>query len=356
MAKVFNKVGTISTLKAELHRRNIHQFHSVREIQAFEREFDDLKASILQKSRKALLTEKDQIFQKIEEIEFQIESKRKAAEQFIDQKINIIENRINFLEEQRKYVILKAISPILISFLKVRCNRISYSKPQYIRHSIRQENDDRERLEKRFDEISNNLENIVISVSSDEIQKLVSAKSAIDDVQPLIYGAIGESKVSSTLSELPDDYIVINDVNVKLSKPLYMKSENDRIFSFQIDHVVVGPTGIFAIETKHWSKTTIEKADFFSPIKQIRRSGFALFRMLNSAIHNGELSLTGTWGDRSVSVRNVLVLTASYEKKKFQHVKIIDLSSLNGYIQWFEKEIGLKEVQSISSYIRHLIQ
>jgi hypothetical protein len=57
------------------------------------------------------------------------------------------------------------------------------------------------------------------------------------DFGPWFTGASGESQVSQALKELePLGYTVINDVN---------KGHGN------VDHVVVGPTGVFAIETKN---------------------------------------------------------------------------------------------------------
>lgn len=50
----------------------------------------------------------------------------------------------------------------------------------------------------------------------------------------------GENLVSNYLNTLPKDYFVFNDVN------LPGKGGN-------IDHVVIGPTGIYVIETKNYS-------------------------------------------------------------------------------------------------------
>jgi hypothetical protein len=57
-------------------------------------------------------------------------------------------------------------------------------------------------------------------------------------------GSAGENMVTRVLkSKLNDEYYLINDV-------LYI---NDRGNKENIDHVVLGPNGIFAIETKHYS-------------------------------------------------------------------------------------------------------
>ena len=50
-------------------------------------------------------------------------------------------------------------------------------------------------------------------------------------------GALGEHAVLNTLESLSDRYFVLNDV---------------RTANGNLDHIVVGPTGLFAIETKNW--------------------------------------------------------------------------------------------------------
>jgi hypothetical protein len=50
-------------------------------------------------------------------------------------------------------------------------------------------------------------------------------------------GAAGEIQVGHLLTNLPDEFCVIND----LSTP-----------NGNIDHVVVGPTGVFVLDTKAW--------------------------------------------------------------------------------------------------------
>ncbi len=50
-------------------------------------------------------------------------------------------------------------------------------------------------------------------------------------------GANGEAAVAFILDNLPDSFCVINDLSTKKSN---------------IDHLVVGPTGVFALDTKTW--------------------------------------------------------------------------------------------------------
>ena len=64
-------------------------------------------------------------------------------------------------------------------------------------------------------------------------------------VERYFKGARGEERVAGILRRLPSDYHVFNDYVVGRC---------------HVDHVVVGPPGVFAVETKNWTgKVTVEE-------------------------------------------------------------------------------------------------
>lgn len=79
----------------------------------------------------------------------------------------------------------------------------------------------------------------------------------------------------------PNLYYLINDFSVKFNRPIYNKAEGDRIFSVQVDHVLIGRSGIVLLETKNWSRASVQNLDMRSPVDQIKRTSFALFVLLN---------------------------------------------------------------------------
>lgn len=94
-------------------------------------------------------------------------------------------------------------------------------------------------------------------------------------------GACGEWEVLCALQSLPDEYVVINDVQLTAHTWYYF--EGDHLKTAQLDHVVVGPTGVYVVETKRWSAATANDADVMSPYKQVRRAGFLLYKELEAA-------------------------------------------------------------------------
>ena len=53
------------------------------------------------------------------------------------------------------------------------------------------------------------------------------------------------------IKKLPDNYVLINDFNLSFPHPIFYKKYNERIYSIQIDHLLVSRAGIFIIETKN---------------------------------------------------------------------------------------------------------
>ena len=100
-------------------------------------------------------------------------------------------------------------------------------------------------------------------------------------VERFYKGARGEEKVAGILQSLPNAYHVFND---------FVVGRN------HIDHVVAGPGGVFAVETKCWNgKVTVEDGHVLldgqlpdrSPLAQVVREATLVRRALVEAGWNG---------------------------------------------------------------------
>ena len=110
---------------------------------------------------------------------------------------------------------------------------------------------------------------------------IATLMAGLRHVERFYKGARGEEKVSEILKSLPDAYHVFNDFTVGRS---------------HVDHVVVGPGGVFAIETKFWSgKVTVEDGHVLldgqlpdrSPLSQANREAMIVRNALAEAGWSG---------------------------------------------------------------------
>ena len=92
-----------------------------------------------------------------------------------------------------------------------------------------------------------------------------------------------------------------------------------------------------------------------SPIEQIRRSSYALFRLLNSDRASARLGMDNHhWGNRKMNIRNLIVLMQDKPKEEFQHVKVLTLAELIPYIRFFQPSLMPMETRRVSEYLLDL--
>jgi hypothetical protein len=212
-------------------------------------------------------------------------------------------------------------------------------------------------VENKIKYTEGNVQAVANDAISSELRRLDEINNAIEKEKYLVYGAMGETKVIDELKKLPEAYHVINDFRDDFHPPIYNRAEDDRIYSIQVDHLVVGPTGIFIIETKHWSEKSISNDMLFSPVKQARRAGFALFVILNDAIKSGHIKrLVNNWGERKISPKQTVVFLNSIPHAEFQYVKCLGIEKLNSYITYGKQEFTDEEVLDIVGYLLHAVE
>ncbi len=93
-------------------------------------------------------------------------------------------------------------------------------------------------------------------------------------------GQEGEVRTGRALETLPQGYIVLHDLRMPGSRA-------------NIDHVVIGPTGVFAVETKNYSSDVIVRRgaarragrSMDKVVEQVRRQAEALTTVLGCGVH-----------------------------------------------------------------------
>ena len=296
MTIVVGKIEPLKKLKETLHDNGITRFNSIGEINDFLKSYESQKEEIPRTTKIAL-----------------------------DQEIKDLEaTKIQYIEKSKNNLFNK-----IIYFLKI--NSLS---------------------RKKF-KLENNYENVLSARCAETVKKLEFTKEIVDGLYTLIAGAVGENSTVKELEKLSNEYYLINDFSMEFNPPIYNRKENDRIFSIQIDHLLICKSGIFLLETKNWSNKSINNLDLRSPVKQISRTSYALFVLLNS---ESNISLERHhWGSARIPIRNIIVMTKVKPKEEFKHIKVLTLNELNGYIQYFDEIFSNEEVEYIFNYLNNEI-
>ena len=107
-----------------------------------------------------------------------------------------------------------------------------------------------------------------------ECSVVIRSYDFLKNNESFLIGAQGEEYVIGTLSQLPGEYHIINDVNLRFERAIHWRKYHEYVKTCQIDHIVAGPTGIFLLETKNWKRSDIgSKADNLT--HQVQRAGLA---------------------------------------------------------------------------------
>lgn len=205
---------------------------------------------------------------------------------------------------------------------------------------------------KRCQYLTANFEEAAIEAGRQALDALDRRKRVIDEINTFIYGAIGEQKVVEELKQLPDDYTLINDFFIAFDKSIFSKQQRSFIRSVQIDHLLISPAGIFLIETKNWSQQSLRNLSLRSPVEQIRRSNDALFKLLRRNVNFGLDK--HHWGERKLSIRNLIVLINHKPMEEFQYVKILTLAELLGFITYFKPSLSRHETRAVANYLSQI--
>lgn len=135
-------------------------------------------------------------------------------------------------------------------------------------------------------------------------------------IKSYFLGAVGEARVASELRKLPDGYHVIHDFSIGN-------------VNF-VDHVVIGPTGVFAVETKDWYGDVdsregyiIRNGDippFSSPIKQAKDEARKVEKAMRKKGWDG-------------SVVPVLCFASNNYAKGVEEVKSVKVANANRIVE-----------------------
>jgi len=142
------------------------------------------------------------------------------------------------------------------------------------------------------------------------VYAMVMVSRGLKHVERFFKGARGEEKVAGILTELPDSYHVFNDFDCK---------------GTHIDHVVVGPGGVFSVETKFWNgRVTVEDGHILvdgrlpshSPLSQTVKEATLVRNALAKAGWNGIVTpvlvfASDTFESRRANLRGTVVMNSS---------------------------------------------
>lgn len=254
----------------------------------------------------------------------------------------------------------------LFSFLRAKI--ILYSKKNSLRNlKLNPQKEIDKLLNKEYSDLQaltsrcNYLKNNKCDEVKRRIKPLCEKLENIEKIRnsPDYSGAAGELEVIETLQSLPDDYFLLNDIFLELDG--YINFESAKLKSAQIDHMVVGPTGVYVIETKNWSYKYVQKVfseNSYTPYDQVRRSSYLAYRYLNSyKFGNVFQKVYFNLAKDEIPIKSIIAVSgADLPCIKGQHVYLARTGELNNYIQRNPQIFSDSEVHEIAGKLIYRVR
>lgn len=352
MCKVHHTIGSLTAIKKHLLQNNVTGFNSVNELLSFQKNYAASRQQIVSTQKMLLAEERDNLKIRISELEHELERDKLERHQKFNDEIETLRQQYNALADAEKTFIQELTYSFKALFKLIRITYLERISNRIITQAIRPQVELLDTKRKHYEYLVSHFEQAVTESGRGALNDLDHKKRVIDEINSYIYGAIGEQKVVEELKQLPDEYILINDFSLTFDKAIFYKPERSWIKSVQIDHLLISSAGIFMIETKNWSKESLKSLNLRSPVEQIKRSNYALFKLLSG---NSGFSLgSHHWGERKIPIRNLIVLINHKPIEEFKYVKILTLPELVGYVKYFQPSLSKLEVDQIAEYLLNL--
>jgi Nuclease-related domain len=357
MTIVVGQIEPLKKLKEILKKNGITKFNSIGEINKFIKNYEAEKKEV-PKIIGTLLDEE------INNLQASLIKSQQIYDDLRSATLNELNLEIKKLEEtsrqameiSNKNLFYKILHYLKIKILSSKKSSLEKNLEKIVRKKTHIAEQGVIKAKNELNDYAENKQKIISARCEESYKEMDSTKEVVDGLYTLIAGAIGENAVVNELQKLSDNHYLINDFSLEFDPPIYNKKEDDRIFSIQIDHLLICPSGVFLLETKNWSKQSLKNLDLRSPVEQILRTNYALFILLNSESRFNKISLVSHhWGSKKIPIKNVIIMTNEKPKEEFKHVKVLSINELNGYIKFFDQIFDETEVKSIFDYLKNEI-
>jgi hypothetical protein len=349
MCKVYNQIGSLKTIQVHLRNNNVSDFNSIKDIIYFQKNYTSAQQQIISNQTTLIEQEKNILKQEIPQLERLVESNKSEATQLLNLELQDLKQKSENLLSAKSNIINGLFDFIKRRKLNKKIQNLENKFDVIIANSIVDSTNTLDTKTSRYNFIVSHFSEAVQRSANLELKELERKKRIIDQINPSIYGAIGENKVAKELENLPDDYVLINDFSYSFRPPIYNRKENDYIKSIQIDHILIAPSGIFLIETKNWSEHSMNNLNLRSPVEQINRTNFALYYLLHKEI--SRYLPQHHWGNKRIPIRNLIVIINQKPNEEFQFVKILTLKELVNYVKYFNPIFSVNETETIANYL-----
>ena len=332
MAKIIGEANSTLFLQRKLRRVNLPELQSFEDINTFHRNFP----TIIQERKEQ---EKHSLDSELVSLKSEEEELTLLFEQHVSERKNSL-----FAEKKELYSQIKSYyeadknkasgvrSKVVVKYQR-KTQKIEKKINKQAEKPFKKEKKKIHKVQKKYGKLEKNFDKIV----EKNIAPLNKAEIIIEKNWQFLAGATGEEAVIRVLSKLSDEYYIFNDKTLRLSKSVRWRKYNEYVRSAQVDHIIVGPTGVFLIETKNWSQKTLDTTRFH-PHKQVDRANFIFYIIRQKKF-------------KKLPVYNVVVMLGNVSKIYYKFVDQVSLRELIPYIVRRKRQLHTELVTTVVRWL-----
>jgi hypothetical protein len=147
-----------------------------------------------------------------------------------------------------------------------------------------------------------------------------------------------EYLVLNELNKLPDHYILLQNVFLKLKYPVTHALSTEKLKGCQIDFVVIGPPGVFIIEAKEWDEYTFEEG---VPYRETDKAGLCVYIKLKNVIQ------------KRVPIYNIVTTATERPEIVYGMVKQLTLWHLTTFIYAQEDALTKSDIRKLRRFLKN---
>lgn len=345
MATIHGQAGSVTSLLLLLQGTS-YTFTLLDDVLIFQRDYQKNLDALKVKSKTELsdsITQLEKDFrQKTEEYELKMKEKRESL-QAEQQKL---EKELPALKQEQENFFLNLFNKVKYYFASSRKKTLDEHLESEAQRAYQYLEDEIQDIKARLDDEKAHpdlwLEKLIQKNTADLqwVQKTISENTR------LLIDAQAELKAVETLKTLPESYMVINDYTRKFYKPFHNKQTDEWITAVHIDHIVIGPAGLFLIDT------CTQVADFVEPAKQLNQFNFVLTSMLNQAGAQGDLPALRVNGvPIIIAPKNLLLLDGNTPSSEFPNVIVQTINEVVAALSSGKEIFNKDQVDGLTTFL-----
>ena len=143
--------------------------------------------------------------------------------------------------------------------------------------------------------------------------------------------------IGEQLSKLPKQFKVLRNVFLRLEFHVTHSNSSEKVRSCQIDYVVIGPSGVFLIESKEWDKYAFKE---LIPYKDTEKADLVVYIKLSNQL------------TKRIPKFSIVIINPDIPVIHYGYIHQLSVLDLNSFILEKTEQLSKSEIRQITYILK----